>query len=293
MQTFVAVVEAGNFVSAAEGMVTSKAAVSRHVSNLEARLGVRLLHRTTRRLSLTGEGEVFYTRCKDLLGQLEESEAEITSRSGQAVGQIKINAPVTFGILHLAGLWGEFRAAHPRVSLDITLSDRVVDLVEEGYDLAVRITHLPSSTLISRKLSTTRMVLCASPEYLARESTPSHPSELADHPVWAYSYFAPGDEWPFEGPEGPITAKTKPVVRTNSGDTCRAAALQHQGIVLQPSFLVGADLQTGKLVEVMPEYRSMELGIYALYPTRKHVSSKVRLLIDFLVESFRTRRWME
>lgn len=183
MRTFVAVVEAGNFVSAAEGLGTSKAAVSRHLSNLEARLGVRLLHRTTRRLSLTGEGEVFYTRCKDLLDQLEESEAEITSRSGQAVGQIKINAPVTFGILHLADLWGKFQAEHPQVSLDITLSDRVVDLVEEGYDLAVRITRLPSSTLISRRLSTTRMVLCASPglPHQGRRARPSVGTSQSPH----------------------------------------------------------------------------------------------------------------
>ena len=291
MRVFVAVVEAGNFVNAAQGLGMSKATVSRHVGNLETRLGVRLLHRTTRRLSLTEEGDVFYTRCKDLLAELQESEAEITSRTGRAVGQLRINAPVTFGILHLAHLWGAFQAEHPQVTLDITLSDRITDLVEEGYDLAVRIARLPSSTLISRRLSSTRMVLCASPKYLARVGAPGHPAELAGHAVWAYSYFAPGEEWPFEGPDGPVTAKIRPVVRTNSGDTCRVAALQHRCIVLQPSFLVGEDLDAGRLVEVMPEYRSLELGIYALYPSRKHVSPKVRLLIDFLVEALRTRRW--
>ena len=291
MQSFVAVVESGSFVNAAEALGVSKAAVSRYVGNLESRLAVRLLHRTTRRLSLTGEGQVFYARCKDLLGDLDEAEAEITSRSGQAVGQLRINAPVTFGNLYLADLWGPFRAMHPRVSLEVTLSDRVVELVEEGFDLAVRIARLPSSTLISRRLSSTRLVLCASPEYLARAGTPAHPAELAGHEVWAYSYFAAGDEWPFEGPEGPVTAAIRPTLRTNSGDTCRAGALQHQAIVLQPSFLVGPDLAAGRLVELMPEYRSVELGIYALYPTRRHVSSKVRLLIDYLVEAFRDPRW--
>lgn len=293
MRVFVAVVEAGSFVGAAEGLGMSKAAVSRHVGNLEARLGVRLLHRTTRRLSLTEEGEVFYARGKELLGQLEESEAEVTARSGQAVGQIRINAPVTFGILHLADLWAEFCRRNPGVTLDLTLSDRVVDLVEEGYDLAIRIAQLPSSSLISRKLSSTRMVLCASPEYLNRFGAPTHPDELNQHPVWAYSYFAHGDEWPFQGPEGEVRARIKPVVRTNSGDTCRMAALQHQAMVLQPSFLVGADLAAGRLVEVLPDYRSLELGIFAVYPTRKHVSSKVRLLIDYLVEVFKRRRWPE
>ncbi len=293
LQTFVAVVEAGTFVKATEGLVMSKAAVSRYVGSLEARLGVRLLHRTTRQLSLTEEGKVFYVRCKELLGELDEAEAEITSRTGQAVGRVRVNAPVTFGILHLAALWGAFKDAHPQVALDVTLADRTVELVEEGYDLAVRIARLPSSTLVSRKLSSTRLVLCASPQYLIQAGTPKHPSELAQHAVWAYSYFASGDEWPFEGPEGPFTAKVRPCVRTNNGDTCRAGALQHHGIVLQPTFLVGPDLDAGRLIELMPEYRSIELGIYALYPTRRYVSTKVRLLIDFLVEAFRIRRWPE
>ncbi|MBA1148532.1 LysR family transcriptional regulator [Ectothiorhodospiraceae bacterium WFHF3C12] len=293
MQVFVAVVEAGNFVHATDTVGLSKAAVSRYVAHLEARLGVRLLHRTTRTLSLTEEGEVFYTRCKDLLAELEEYEAEITSRSGRAVGQVRVNAPLTFGNLHLAPLWGEFRAEHPDVSLDVTLSDRVVDLVEEGYDLAVRIARLPSSNLISRKLSATRMVLCASPGYVERFGAPSHPEELADHRVWAYSYFAGGDEWPFEGPDGPVAARIRPVMRTNSGDTCRVGALQGRRIVLQPSFIVGPDLERGDLIELMPAYRSVELGIYALYPSRKHLSPKVRLLIDFLVAAFREPGWPE
>jgi DNA-binding transcriptional LysR family regulator len=291
MQTFVAVVESGSFAAAAEALASSRPAVSRHVAELERRLGVRLLHRTTRRLSLTGEGEVFYARSKQLLTEVDEAEAEISARSGQAVGQVKVNAPVTFGIQYLAALWGGFKAAHPQVTLDVTLADRVVDLVEEGYDLAIRIARLPSSTLISRKLSSTRLVLCASPQYLARAGRPTHPSELAGHAVWAYSHFAGGDEWPFEGPQGPLSARIHPCVRSNNGDTCVAGALQHQGIVLQPTFLVGPHLAAGRLVELMPDYRSVELGIYAVYPTRKHVTPKVRLLIDFLVEAFRQPGW--
>lgn len=293
MRAFAAVVDAGSFVGAAEGLGMSKAAVSRHVGRLEARLGVRLLQRTTRKLSLTAEGGIFHARCVELLAELEASEAEITSRSGHAAGVVRVNAPVTFGIRHLADLWGRFQAAHPRVTLDVTLSDRVVDVVDEGYDLAIRIARLPSSALISRRLSSTRLVLCAAPAYLAHHGTPEHPAELADHAVWAYSYFAPGDEWPFEGPDGPETARIRPVVRSNNGDTCRAGALQGQCIVLQPSFLVGPDLEAGDLVELMPEYRSIELGIHAVYPSRKHLPPKVRLLIDFLVESFAARSWAE
>lgn len=291
MQVFTTVVDAGSFVKAADALAASKAAVSRYVADLETRLGVRLLHRTTRRLSLTEEGQVFYARCKELLGGLEEAEAEITSASGEASGLAKLNVPVTFGVLHLAPLWGRFFEAHPKVTLDITLSDRVVDLVEEGYDLAVRIATLPSSQLVSRRLATTRMVLCASPQYLRLRGTPRHPRELVDHSVLAYSYWSTKDEWHFDGPDGAVSVKTKPILHSNSGDTCRAAALSHQGVVLQPTFLVGDDLAAGTLTELMPEYRSIELGIYAIYPTRKHVAPKVRALIDFLVEAFRAPRW--
>lgn len=290
MQTFSAVVDAGSFVKAADALGLPKAAMSRYVGDLETRLGVRLLHRTTRRLSLTGEGQVFYDRCKELLAGVAEAEAEITSRSGAASGLLRVNAPVTFGIRHLAPLWGEFRVRYPNVTLDVTLADRVVDLVEEGYDVAIRIATLPSSTLISKRLASTRMVLCASPGYLQARGAPRHPAELAAHAVISYSYWSTRDEWHFDGPQGPVSVKTRPCMHTNSGDTCRAAALAHQGVILQPTFLVGDDLAAGTLVELMPEYHSIELGIYAIYPTRKHVSPKVRALIDFLAGHFEHAR---
>ncbi len=290
MQTFTAVVDAGSFVKAADVLGMSKAAMSRHVGDLETRLGVRLLHRTTRRLSLTGEGQVFYARSKELLADVDEAEAEITSRSGAASGLLRINAPFTFGILHLAPLWGVFRSQYPNVALDVTLSDRLVDLVEEGYDVAVRIATLPSSTLISKRLTSTRMVLCASPAYVAAHGAPSHPADLARHAVIAYSYWSTRDEWHFDGPLGPTSVMTLPAIHTNSGDTCRVAALAHQGIIMQPSFLVGDDLAAGTLVELMPQFRCMELGVYAVYPTRKHVSPKVRVLIDFLSRQFAQAR---
>lgn len=252
---------------------------------------MRLLHRTTRKLSLTQEGEVFYARCRELLGAVAEAEAEVSERSGQALGGLKVSAPVSFGVMHLAGLWAGFMAAHPNVALDVTLSDRMVDLVEEGFDVAVRIARLPSSSLVSRKLSSTRMVLCASPQYLKDHGIPEHPSELARHQVLAYTLLATGESWTFDGPQGPLSVRVTPRLHSNSGDTCRAAALGHQGIILQPTFLVGNDLRSGRLVEVLPEYRSIELGIYALYPTRKHVLPKVRLLIDYLVQSFADAPW--
>ena len=164
----------------------------------------------------------------------------------------------------------------------MTLSDRIADVVEEGYDLAIRIATLPSSSLISRRLASTRMVLCASSEYLAAHGTPSHPAELAGHEIIAYSYWSNTDTWQFEGPDGQVSVTIKPWIHTNNGDSCRAIALAHQGIILQPTFLIGDDLAAGRLVEILPEYRSIELGVYAIYPTRKHVAPKVRAMVNFL-----------
>lgn len=291
LRSFAEVVDAGSFVSAADRLGLSKAAVSRHVAELEARLGVRLLHRTTRKLSLTEDGELFHARARQLLADMDEAEAEIVSRSREAVGQVRVSAPVSFGILHLADAWGAFRRKHPRVTLDVQLSDRVADLAEEGLDLAVRIAQLPDSTLVTRQLAETRIVLCASPGYLRRAGRPRHPSELAQHDVAAYSYWSGRDEWEFEGPEGAVRVRTTPVIRSNNGDVCRAAALQHQGFILQPTFLVGADLAAGRLVEVLPQYRSLTLGIHAVYPSRKQLTPKVRLLVEFLAQWFRAPRW--
>jgi DNA-binding transcriptional LysR family regulator len=291
MRAFVAVVNAGSFVRAADALNLSKTAVSRLVADLESRLGTRLLQRTTRKLSLTREGEVFQERCKGLLDGVEEAEAELSAHTGEVIGQLRVNVPVTFGLLQLAPLWPRFMAAHPRVTLEVTLADRLVDLVDEGYDLAVRIARLPSSSLVTRQLAVTRMVLCASPEYLRRHGVPAHPSDIARHSVITYTLLATGDQWEFQGREGPVGVKVLPRMRTNSGDTCCAAAVGHQGIVLQPTFLVADHLASGALVEVLPEYRSIKLGVYAVYPSRKHLTPKVRALIDFLVEAFRVPVW--
>lgn len=292
MSSFVAVVEAGSFVGAADALGLSKAAVSRHVAELEQRLGARLLQRTTRRLSLTDDGQLFLARAKDMLAAVDEAESEIRSRSGEPSGRLRINAPLTFGVLHLAPLWGRFAQAYPKVSLDIELSDRVVDLVEEGYDLAVRITNLGSSQLVSRQLASTRMVACASPQYLAEHGTPAQPADLAQHDVISYSYWSAGSEWTFHAADGSaVVVRTRARIHANNGDTCRAAALDHQGIILQPDFLVADDLRRGDLIELMPAYRAMTLGIHAVYPSRKHLPIKTRRLIDFLVEAFARPRW--
>lgn len=291
MRVFCAVVDAGTFVSAADEVGMSKAAVSRYVSDLEQRLGVRLLHRTTRKLSLTEEGSVFLAWCREILASIEASEAELSTRSKSASGLLKVSVPVSFGIQHLAPLWSEFLAYQPRLSLDVQLADRVVDLVDEGFDVAVRIAKLQDSSLVSRKLASTRLVLCASPDYLEQRGLPAHPSELAQHDVLGYSLLAMGDQWQFEGPAGTVTVKVRPRIWTNNGDTCIAAALRGAGIQLQPTFLVAGELGSGTLVEVLPAYRSAELGIYAVYPTRKLLLPKVRVLVEFLAEKLGTAEW--
>lgn len=291
MRVFTAVIDAGSFVAAAEALGMSKAAVSRYVSDLEQRLGVRLMHRTTRRLSLTAEGEVFLARSREILASIEESEAEVSTRSHTASGLLKVSVPVSFGIRHLAPLWCEFMQAHPRVTLDVQLADRIMDLVDEGFDLAVRIARLPDSSLVSRKLASTRLVLSASPEYLRRRGTPGHPGELAGHDVIGYSLLAMSDQWQFTGPQGPVTVKVRPHVWSNNGDTCVATCIRGAGIQLQPTFLIESELASGQLVEVLPQYRSMELGIYAIYPTRKFVLPKVRALVEFLSAKLADARW--
>ena len=291
MRVFAAVVDAGSFVAAADALGMSKAAVSRYVSELEQRLRVRLLHRTTRKLSLTAEGELFLARCREILASIEEAEAEISTRSDTASGQLKVSVPVSFGIRHLAPLWSEFMEAHPRVTLDVQLADRIMDLVDEGFDLAVRIARLPDSSLVSRKLAATRLVLCASPEYLGTRGTPQHPSELAQRDVIGYSLLTMGEQWQFTGPEGPVSVKVRPRFWSNNGDTCVAACVRGAGLQLQPTFLIARELAAGQLVEVLPQFRSIELGIYAVYPTRKFVLPKVRALVEFLAARLGGAEW--
>ena len=291
MRVFAGVVDAGSFVGAADALGMSKAAVSRHVSDLEQRLGVRLMQRTTRKLSLTQEGEVFLARCRDILASIEESEAELSTRAASASGLLKVSVPVSFATRHLAPLWSDFLAAHPRLTLDVHLADRVVDLVDEGFDLAVRIARLPDSSLVSRKLAATRLVLCAAPSYLRRRGTPMHPDDLAAHDVIGYSLLSTPGQWLLQGPDGPVTVKTRPRLWTNNGDTSVAAAVRGAGIDLQPTFLISDELADGRLVQVLPAWQAVELGIYAVYPSRKFVLPKVRALVNFLAASFADAPW--
>jgi DNA-binding transcriptional LysR family regulator len=290
MRAFAAVAEAGSFSKAADVLVISKAAVSRQVSELESRLGVRLLHRTSRRVSLTEQGQLFHARCRELLSEVDEAESEITIRSGSTSGLVRLCAPVSFGNRHLAPLWGEFMSLHPRVTLEVTLTDRFVDVAEEGYDLSIRIAGEPAEALAWRRLTSTHLVACASSLYLDQHGTPVQPGDLARHKVVAHRNAGNGDMWHFEGPDGKVDIRTRPCMMTNSAETCRAAALAHLGVVLLPGYLVAEDLQSGRLVELFPAFRGPASEIYAVYPTRKFASPKVQALVDFLAGCFQAHR---
>lgn len=286
MQAFVAVVETGSFVGAADKLSLSKAVVSRQIGLLEDQLGTRLLHRTTRRVSMTSDGELFLARSRELLQQWQEAEDEVSHRAVQARGTLRINVPFSYGVMYLAPLWPAFMQKHPDVLLDVTLSDRVADLVDEGFDLAVRIGHLPASSLVSRRLASMRLKLCASPSYVKAQGQPTVPTELTEHRILAYSLLSTGDAWTLSSRSNPTERQivdVRPVMRSNNGDTCTQAAVAGQGIVLQPDFMVQPLLSRGELVELLPDWQAEEFGIYAVYPSRRHLPAKVRLMIDFLV----------
>jgi len=291
IECFVAVAELGSFVKAADALGISKAAVSRTVLELEARLGSRLMQRTTRRLSLTEAGTLYLERCKQIVAALEEADDLLSAGAANPTGLLRINAPLTFGVLHLAPLWPMFLERHPGVALDITLSDRIVDIIDEGYDMAIRIARLSDSTLVHRKLTTTNLQVCASPAYLEKHGTPMHPHELAQHQAICYSYNASKDDWQFTGPEGPVNVKVNSRMHVNNGDSCVEAALGGIGVTRQPTFMIDRHLRSGQLVPILTDYTSPELGIYAVYPSRAHLPAKVRAMLDFLSEAFQQVHW--
>ncbi|MBB5415905.1 LysR family transcriptional regulator [Paraburkholderia atlantica] len=286
-EVFATVVNRGSFARAADALETSPANVTRYVNDLEAHLGARLLNRTSRRLSLTEAGETLYSRCKAILEDVAETEGLVSTTSIEPRGRLRINAPVSFGIQHLAPLWPRFMQQYPDVELDITLIDRVVDIVEEGFDLAIRISRAGTVDHAARKLATSTNILCASPEYLKRWGHPETPLDLLGHRCIGYTYAATADLWQLIDKHGKTHAvEVSCQMHTNNGDTARAAALAGHGVIWQPTFLIGEDLRAGRLLRVLPDYRLPDIDVLALYPSRRHVSAKVRAAIDFLADAF-------
>ncbi len=286
MRMFVAVADAGSFVRAADRLGLAKSVVSKHVAALEEHLGVRLLNRTTRSLSLTEAGAAYRERAREVLADVDELEASVGDLVERPRGLLRVNAPVSFGVMHLGGAIADYRDRYPEVRVDLQLNDRLVDLVEEGYDLAIRIAPKLDSTLVARRLGSSRGVLCASPGYLARRGTPRRPADLRDHDCLGYTYSSSGDAWHMEGREGPVTVRLAWTISANNGDVLVAAALAGAGLLLEPGFIVAPHLASGALVPVLPRYRFTEYGIHAVYPHRKHLSAKVRTFVDFLVRRF-------
>lgn len=282
MRVFVAVVERNGFSAAAEALDLSTTAVTRQIAALEKRLSARLLNRTTRRVSPTSTGAAYYQRCVQLLAEFDELEASVGAQALQPSGRLRINAPVSYGITRLAPLLPGYCARYPQVELDLSLADRVVDMVEEGFDLAIRITRQPSPSLIARRLAQARISLCAAPAYLARRGTPATPQDLAGHDCLAYEYG--GDSWPLRGPQGEVNVPLNPHMRANNGEVLREAAIAGMGIIAQPDFIISQALDDGRLVPVLPDWEVPPIGIHAVYASRSHLAPKVRSFIDYLVE---------
>lgn len=289
---FARVVEAGSFARAADRMGVSVSAVSRHVAELEAHLEARLLNRTTRRLSLTESGREFYERAVQLLGDLEEAEEAAHAGTARPRGTLRLSCSITFGSRHLAGPVATFLARYPAMRLDVELSDRAVDLVDEGFDLAVRIGTIGSQNLVGRRVGETRLVCCAAPAYLAAHGTPARPEDLSGHTCLTYEYLSARHTWRFRDPGGKeIGIRVNGPLHANNGRFLEAMALEGVGLILEPDFIVGPDLRAGRLVRVLREFEVPPGPIYVVYPTRRHLSAKVRAFADHLAEEFRSPAW--
>ena len=287
LTAFTRVVEAGSFARAAERLDMSVSAVSRHVSDLESHLGARLLNRTTRRLSMTESGQAFYERCVQLLADLEEAEEAVSASAVVPRGTLRITASMSFGAGYLAPAIAEFQRRHPKLRFDIELSDRAVDLVDERIDLAIRIGDIGSQALIGRRIGIAQMVCCAAPGYLARQEAPRTPADLASHACLTYEYSSGGNLWRFtDAARHSHDVHVTGIAHANNGAMLAALAVAGVGITLEPDFIVAPDVRAGRLVRLLPGYAPPAISINAAYPSRRHLSAKVRAFIDFLVARF-------
>jgi DNA-binding transcriptional LysR family regulator len=286
MEVFVRVVDCESFAGAAAAMKLSRGMVSKHVLALEERLGVRLLNRTTRTLSLTEAGAGFYERCRQIVQDAAEADRAASSLQSEPRGDLRVNAPMTFGTMHLAPAIPDFLARFPDVSVDLVLNDRIVDLIDEGFDVAIRIARMPDSSLIARKLAPCCVVLCAAPSYLEQYGTPQSPADLGNHHCLIYSLAQSPREWQLLGPNGPLTIRVNGPLRANNGQALMDAALNGLGILMVPTFIAGRQLNDGTLVPILNDFTPRPLTINAVYPHNRHLSAKVRAFVDYMVSRF-------
>jgi DNA-binding transcriptional LysR family regulator len=284
---FVRVVELGSFTRAADALEISKAAVSKQVSRLEQRLGARLLHRTTRRLTLTEAGDALYRRSSGALAELSEAEREVAQLTGAPRGLLRVSAPVYFGSVSLAPHLHDFRARYPDITLDLELDDRLVDLVKERFDVAVRISAMTDSSLVARRLAPCPLTVVGSPAYFRRHGVPRTPAELAGHQCLAYALARAPNEWRFRPPRGRWVAVTvASALRSNNDFVLKQAALDGLGLGMFPSFFVERELADGRLRQVLADCETPAASINVVYATRRQLLPKVRAFVDFMAERF-------
>jgi len=280
---FVKVVDAGSFTGAAKSLGLPKSTVSRKITQLEERLGVRLLQRTTRTLSLTDTGSAYYNQCSRIIGDVEEANIAVTEMQSKPQGLLRITAPMLFGAEVLSDLIADFLQKNPEIQIDFVLTDQPLDLIQEGIDVAFRVGQLADSSLIARSLGSIKVITCASPAYIEKNGAPSHPNEVNDHTSVGWN---PVNSWEYDTPEK-ISIDLKPKVKVNDVLSMRKMALNGLGIARLPAFLCADDIKSGRLVPVMCDWSYKSTPIQALYPSNRHLSVKVRTFVDYIVEVLR------
>ncbi|MBT4839057.1 MAG: LysR family transcriptional regulator [Methylococcales bacterium] len=287
MENFIRIVEVGSISGAADRLNVAKSAVSRRLKELEGHLGVELFHRTTRRMNLTDTGRSFYRQCVQIREDVLEAELATSQAHGTLKGSLKIALPSSFGLTHIGPTINEFLQKHPKIEFDLDFNDREVDLMQEGFDLAIRIANLPDSSLIARRLAPIRTIMCASPAYLEKMGQPHTPDELSEHQCLVYSLLHDYEYWYLTDIQGKeIKTKIYPYLKASTGEFIRDAAVAGQGIILAPLFIVYKEIERRALIPVLKDYMSVQINAYAIYPQTRHLSQRVRAFVDFLVKRF-------
>lgn len=283
---FIAVVDHKGFSAAADALGISKSAISKRISQLEAHLGVRLLHRTTRKISLTEAGSRYYEYAAKANLEAQNAEDAVSQLQGEPQGKLKVNAPMSFGLIHMAGLIPEFLLRYPKISIDLVMNDKQVDLIEHGFDVAIRTGELKDSSLIARRLAPVHSIVCASPDYLEKQGAPATPADLSDHNCLLYSYSSNKDHWQFNNNTKEINIRVDGNYRVNNSEALKEALSKGLGIGRLPSFIAGDAIREGKLVNLFPSYSMPSKNVYAVYPERNYLPAKVRAFLDFAIEYF-------
>lgn len=287
LRAFVKVVELGSFSEAGRQLRLSRSAISKYIADLERDLGVQLIHRTTRRVSPTENGQVYFERSLGVLAELDAADHAVAQLQSTPRGLLRVNAPMSFGTIKLGPLIADFMAQYPDLQIQLVLSDEHVDPVQGGLDVTLRIAELDNSSLIARKLTAVDRVVCASPGYFQNHGTPAHPNDLRNHQCLTYGFLSTGNQWKLTGADGDHWIAPPWTLCANNAEVLRDAAVRGRGIAVLPIFLAEQELKSGALATCLDNYKAPPLSLYAIYPPTRHLSVKVRLFIDFLIERMR------